>query len=192
MRHLPPGVRHCTLNHLPPQPWRNGGGLTRVVAEEEAGRWRVSIADITRDSPYSAFTGMERLQVLLEGGRVELQSPGWEARLLRPLDQARFDGELAVRARVPQGPARVWNLMLARGHVRGEVRRVAPGAVRLGGAPGELVRLLHVIQGQPRVAETALGPDSVLVCQGDDSADAFVQVGPNDLILLTCITEIDR
>ncbi len=47
---------------LKPQPWRNGGGVTRELAshspKEGERDWRVSIADVTKAGEYYAFPGM--------------------------------------------------------------------------------------------------------------------------------------
>ena len=62
----------------PPQPWRNGGGVTReLLAWPDGGDWRVrvSVADIDADGPFSAFPGVERWFAVLEGAGVALRSP---------------------------------------------------------------------------------------------------------------------
>lgn len=53
---------------LPPEPWKNGGGVTRTLAvdgQAAVPRWRVSIADIEQDGPYSRFPGYDRVSVVL-------------------------------------------------------------------------------------------------------------------------------
>src|SRR5450830_954266 len=73
------------LADIPAQLWRNGAGLTRPIASglaSIAGRattrvpagtvphldafdWRISLADIKGDGPFSAFPGIDRCAVLL-------------------------------------------------------------------------------------------------------------------------------
>ena len=51
-------LHRVRFDDLPPQPWRNGGGVTRALLTwPHADDWavRVSVADITRDGPFSAF-----------------------------------------------------------------------------------------------------------------------------------------
>ncbi|CAB3725532.1 Protein Ves [Achromobacter deleyi] len=73
------GARRGPWQALPPEPWKNGGGVTRTLAadkdaaESAAARWRVSIADITRDGPYSRFAGDDRVSVVLSGAGVVLR-----------------------------------------------------------------------------------------------------------------------
>ena len=60
------GCRLVRLDEVNPQPWRNGGGMTReLLAWPEAERWRarVSVADIAEDGPFSPFPGVDRTLV---------------------------------------------------------------------------------------------------------------------------------
>jgi environmental stress-induced protein Ves len=99
----------------PPRPWRNGGGLTRELFTDAPGEgWRVrlSLADITRDGPFSAFPGTTRWFSVVEGAGVWL-GDGGGAIALAPGDPPwRFDGALAPACRLRGGPTRDLNLML--------------------------------------------------------------------------------
>ena len=59
-------------------PWKNGGGHTTEIAAEPPGAgtasfvWRVSVADIAQDGPFSAFPGIDRTLVLLSGRGMRL------------------------------------------------------------------------------------------------------------------------
>ena len=64
---------HASWLAVTPEPWKNGGGVTRTLSVDTAGqppRWRVSVADIDRDGPYSRFPGYDRVSVVLTGGGV--------------------------------------------------------------------------------------------------------------------------
>ena len=56
-------------------PWKNGGGVIHEIARSdkngEAG-WRISLATIDRDGPFSDFTGYDRTIVPLDGAGFEL------------------------------------------------------------------------------------------------------------------------
>lgn len=111
---------------VPPQPWRNGGGLTRELFAWPAGpdwRLRLSLADISRDGPFSAFPGVQRHFAVIEGGGVALQFADGE-RLLRAGDAPlAFDGALAPGCRLLAGATRDLNLMLR--DLDGELRLAA-------------------------------------------------------------------
>jgi len=104
---------------VPAVPWRNGGGVTREIARapgrtSQDWAWRVSIAEIDRSGPFSAFDGYQRLQVLLAGRDLTLQfADGGRARLAQPGDSCHYDGGRALEANLPQGPCRALNLIAA-------------------------------------------------------------------------------
>jgi uncharacterized protein len=100
-------------------PWKNGGGVTheamRVPADGEPFRWRVSVARIDVSGPFSDFTGYERKMVLLKGGGVELRFADGTARALRAVgEMADFDGALAARCELIDGPCIDLNLIVAK------------------------------------------------------------------------------
>lgn len=111
-----------------PQAWRNGGGVTReLLAWPTASEWsvRLSVADITRDGPFSAFAGIDRCFAVLTGAGVWLGEP---ARRLDP-DGAvvAFAGESAPDCRLVNGATRDLNLMVRRAAASGSLRRLPAG-----------------------------------------------------------------
>lgn len=107
------------------QPWKNGGGVTRQLLSDGADwRWRISLAEINSDGPFSAYPGVERWFAVVDGAGVELTLAGAPT-VLRPHDlPLRFDGALAPSCRLLAGPTRDLNLML-RG-VQGVMQRATP------------------------------------------------------------------
>lgn len=94
-------------------PWKNGGGLTReVLTRKEGDRliWRLSIADVDKDGPFSTFSGFVRILTVIEGSGMDLISPDGilHARPLRPLT---FAGDLPVNGRLRGGAVRNFNLI---------------------------------------------------------------------------------
>ena len=106
-----------------PQPWRNGGGVTReLLAWPSVDAWqvRVSVADIAADGPFSAYPGVQRWFAVLEGAGVELGFEGAMPRRLAVGDAPLcFDGAATPSCRLLDGPTRDLNVML----------RGAPGAM---------------------------------------------------------------
>lgn len=114
---------------LPASPWKNGGGSTReiVCRPEGAGLdgfdWRVSIATITQAGPFSAFPGMDRVIMLLDGDGVRLRSTaGVDHRLDRAHAPFAFSGDLALDCALLGGPSTDFNVMTRRGALHAEVR----------------------------------------------------------------------
>ena len=114
---------------LEAKPWKNGGGSTRDVAASPEGAtladfdWRVSVAEVEQDGPFSAFPDVDRVIMLLEGSEMVLTVNGATYTLGR-LDMLAFAGEDDTTCRVPAGATRDLNLMTRRGRAAGSVRVV--------------------------------------------------------------------
>jgi environmental stress-induced protein Ves len=114
---------------LAPQPWKNGAGLTRELAVRPSGAcasefdWRISVAEVAHDAPFSAFPGVDRCIVLLGGAGMTLRDThgAWQHRLDQPLRPFSFPGDADVDARLIGGASHDLNVMTRRGRWRSEV-----------------------------------------------------------------------
>lgn len=93
-----------------PQPWANGGGTTRDLLRADDGAWRLSLADVDADGPFSTFLGSHRLLVVVDGPVLRLVVDGVEA-LVEPRRPFAFAGDADVASSVPEGPVRVLNVV---------------------------------------------------------------------------------
>ncbi|WP_158589886.1 HutD/Ves family protein [Gemmobacter lutimaris] len=94
-------------------PWKNGGGITREVARHPVGedwQWRISIAEVGTDGPFSLFPGMTRILTVIDGAGIDLLAVDGllEARLHRPVH---FSGDQDVNAKLVSGPVHDLNLI---------------------------------------------------------------------------------
>ena len=117
------------LADCPPQPWKNGLGSTREIAVHppaagsEDFLWRVSIAEVDSAAPFSCFPGIDRQIVLLDGAGFTMTFDGnRQHALTKPFEPFAFAGETNVDVTVTDGPTRDFNLMVRRGHARGDVQ----------------------------------------------------------------------
>jgi uncharacterized protein len=94
-----------------PQPWANGGGTTRELASAGDGSWRISLADIDADGPFSAFPGRHRLLTVVDGTVLTLQVDG-EQQVVEPHRPFAFPGDAVVVASVPEGAVRALNVVV--------------------------------------------------------------------------------
>ena len=71
-------------------PWKNGGGETvEVIVHPEGASlsdfgWRVSMASVASDGPFSVFPGIDRTLAVLSGNGMALSIEGLGDRLLPP------------------------------------------------------------------------------------------------------------
>jgi len=103
--------------NLEPVSWKNGGGSTTEIAAfpPDAGfddfDWRVSLATIANDGPFSMFPGVERTLVLVDGPGMTLDIDGTPTLLSKGEPVAAFDGESHVEAKLNRGASTDFNVM---------------------------------------------------------------------------------
>jgi uncharacterized protein len=100
---------------LTPVPWRNGGGVTReVVSSGGSGLqgfdWRISIAEVSKAGPFSAFPGVDRIITVVEGEGMDLVIDGVE-HVLGLYEPLGFDGASRTECVRLTGPLRDLNVM---------------------------------------------------------------------------------
>jgi len=108
-------------------PWKNGGGVTTDIAFD-GDVWRFSRTPITAAGPFSDYAGFDRLQVLVAGSGLVLQTPSGEIDVRRPFRPVRFAGETPIVSRLEAGPVEVVNLIGNRARVRIDLQVLHAGA----------------------------------------------------------------
>lgn len=135
--------------------WKNGAGWTREIHAEPSAddwTWRLSIAEIERDAPFSRFPGVDRELVLLAGNGLRLRFADGEAHeLLPPHQRLRFAGERAVDGELLDGRTEDFNLMWRREAVDAQLwHRPLVGAMVVFVDPGS-TWVVHLIAGHARI-----------------------------------------
>jgi environmental stress-induced protein Ves len=139
---------------LSSSPWKNGGGSTMEVAIEPPGAsilafdWRVSLATIAHDGPFSFFPGVDRTLALLDGAGMTLDIDGRRHTLTESEAQAlAFPGEAAVSATLHDGTTVDFNVMTRRAVCQHKFgRRQIDGSVRF--SPGGQRSVLFLAAGE--------------------------------------------
>jgi environmental stress-induced protein Ves len=109
------------------RPWKNGGGTTRDIVTSPKGAsldtfdWRLSLAQVDRDGPFSRFEKVDRTIVLLSGA-MTLHERDRRIELLCNEPFA-FAGERAIEATVGGGSTLDFNVMTRRGRASHTARR---------------------------------------------------------------------
>jgi environmental stress-induced protein Ves len=114
-------------------PWKNGGGQTHEIAVQPDGAgmaafaWRVSVAEVAQDGPFSRFPGVDRTLVLLAGNGIRLAGAGAPLDLRTLYEPVTFTGEAELDCVLADGPVRDFNLMVRRAAATGEIIVVREG-----------------------------------------------------------------
>src|SRR3954451_5154614 len=96
-----------------PEPWANGGGVTRVIAKGQFDGgssdydWRLSVADVSTSGAFSRLPGVDRVIILTDGPGLLLTIDGREHELV-PFQPLPFAGEANTECRVVE-PTRDFN-----------------------------------------------------------------------------------
>lgn len=121
-------------------PWKNGGGSTTEIAIGPTGAslenfdWRISMAQVASDGPFSDFAGIDRTLAVIRGNGLVL-TIGNDApvTLASGTDPVNFPGDTPTSARLTAGEITDLNVMTRRGRFRHQLLRVAtPMSVAFG------------------------------------------------------------
>ena len=113
-------------------PWKNGGGETAEIAIFPDGTsmqdfgWRVSMAKVSTDGPFSLFPNIDRTLSILEGHSMALTIDGAEPEVLtNESEPLSFPADVPVSATLPTGEIRDLNVMTRRGSFTHSVSHIA-------------------------------------------------------------------
>lgn len=123
-------MRHLTLADYRRMPWANGRGVTVEMARVDGSDgllWRLSMARVTENGPFSVFPGVERNLTVISGPGFDLRG----ALSLRadPLMPVAFPGDVTLSAQGVVEPCEDVNVMTARALPRPVVTVERAGAV---------------------------------------------------------------
>jgi hypothetical protein len=123
-------------------PWKNGGGVTVDIVEQDG--WRFGRTPITAAGAFSDYTGFDRVQVLVAGRGLVLQTPDGEIDVRTKFKPVRFTGETQIVSRLESGPVEVVNLIGDRSKVRVDLQMLQAGAT-MGRSAG--THLAYAVEG---------------------------------------------
>ncbi|MER7727298.1 HutD family protein [Streptomyces sp. NPDC096323] len=123
--------------------WKNGGGITRDIAAPpgattDAFDWRVSLADVAADGPFSVFPGVDRTLTVVEGAGMDLMVGGEHHIVDEPYWPHDFPGDVETDGRLLAGPVLNLNVMYRRDRFRAQTA-VVRGTLRLAAPEGGAV-----------------------------------------------------
>ena len=153
-------------------PWTNGKGTSyEVVSDRDASdhwSWRVAIAPVVEDGPFSPLAGVDRELVVIEGNGMVLDVDGKSLECL-PGQVIQFSGDATTFARLVDGPVVDLGLMTVRGSVSGTMNVAHPG---------DVVQCDVLVSNGQSVFEDAIGHRYML-----EANDALLDVRGHSLVL---------
>ncbi|MDR6982422.1 environmental stress-induced protein Ves [Rheinheimera pacifica] len=114
------------------QRWQNGGGITHQLCRQDDGQgllWRLSIAEVASDGPFSRFDNIDRIILLLTGEGFCLHGVGDNPQVLdTPLTPFAFAGETTIHCSLVNGAVRDFNLMTRRDTMQAQLQVLTIGS----------------------------------------------------------------
>ncbi len=132
-------------------PWKNGLGVTCEIWREPADvakdfDWRVSVADVKENGPFSFFQGYTRLINTLEGKGMRLTVDGQKSGDLKQYEPFAFSGDSRVESELIDGPIRDFNLIYRAGAHRARLEWLNLSAPRSFASQADWI-LMYAVRG---------------------------------------------
>lgn len=174
-------------------PWKNGGGTTTeiVVSPDAAGLdefdWRVSMACVAQDGPFSSFPGIDRTLSILEGEGITLHvADRIPISLTKASEPLPFPADVPTHANLIAGPITDFNVMSRRTRVTHSVERLAVlGSIELAAGADATLVLCH--EGRVQIGGVegpTLGPLDTLNVGANPSAIRLTSEEPATIFVI--------
>lgn len=158
-------VRLIKSADMKQMPWKNGGGVTSEIAiappYAQVGQldfdWRVSLAKVEADGPFSSFPNYDRVLAIWSGKGLVVDDV--ERHSMQPFE---FSGDKQIEAHLIAGPVKDFGAIFKRGCVQGEMKAhsLAIDEIHSVGVDGECFVLCA--QGELRIGEFYLNSGEVV------------------------------
>jgi environmental stress-induced protein Ves len=174
-------------------PWKNGGGTTTEIAVSPEGAgledfdWRVSMARVEQDGPFSNFPGIDRTLSILEGAGIVLHvADRIPIELTRASEPLTFPADAPTRADLIAGPITDLNVMARRARTSHSVERLSvSGSIEVAAGTSATLVLCH--EGRARIGDVegpTLGPLDTLSVSRDRSVVRLISDEPTTVFVI--------
>ena len=151
--------------------------------------WRVSVAEVNSAAPFSAFPGIDRHIVLLDGAGFTMTLDGEREHALdTPFVPFAFAGEASVGVALINGATRDFNLMVRRAEARGDVAVLRESGTH---PIDPTTVLVYVAQGAVDTRDGALLAGDAYRVAGADPAGAVVTLHEASVVLVVRVRATD-
>lgn len=117
-------------------PWKNGGGVAIDIAGAsirgaapgawDSTLWSFGRTSIVKAAPFSDLSGLDRMQMVVEGRGLVLECASGEIDLRQPGHAVRFSGHTPIVSKLESGPVEVVNLIGLHERVSLDLRTLEP------------------------------------------------------------------
>ncbi|WP_430244807.1 HutD/Ves family protein [Neorhizobium sp. DAR64861/K0K2] len=164
-------------------PWKNGKGETVEIAvfPETATvddfDWRISMATVAEDGPFSVFPDIDRTLSVLTGDGIELSVAGQPDHVLRPQTAPHaFPADAVTSAKLLSGPITDLNVMTRRGRFTHSVTLLPTGRSAVRSDSSALTLVLVTSDVLLKDGTLLAAYDAILLHPGDSDVEFHLTV----------------
>lgn len=179
-------MRHFSPSDYRTMPWKNGGGATmELYVSAEPGMdfdWRVSIATVDRDGPFSRFPGYDRHIMTISGEGMSLEGgPDGPIDVYPAFVPRRFSGDWTITGRLRGESARDFNLIVRRDKFRSELDCVLMTEAQTQSAGAGWI-FYYVVSGAVKLDDNCVMADEALLMEPGETGLMVALDGPARLV----------
>ena len=183
-------IKIISPNQFKTIPWKNGKGETTELAISQNGclanfDWRLSIASVIEDGPFSDFSGYYRNLILLDGNGIKLTHSEQQIDVLENyLSVSSFNGDCDTVGELIEGPILDFNLMTKVGKYKVEtITLIEQQSIQLNNNGLCFIYSLHSKSSIKIQLEEAILPKGCLAIVSSASSKLVIS-GSNLIIIL--------
>ena len=172
-------------------PWKNGGGITHEITRQRSDNgfaWRLSIAEVDQDGPFSIFEGMSRILTVIEGAGLHLISDT-ETLYATCCKPCAFSGETVINSRLIDGPIRDFNVIYDPTLIRANVQVITASTVLPNTANRHAQQALYAISGSVSIGEVTIPQGHVALFATTAPAQIVPHAEAKALLLLVSLQD---
>ena len=163
-------IIHLNSSDYKSMPWANGLGMTTELAVEKHDPprddspfiWRISIAGVNEDGPFSTFSNIDRNLMLIDGNGITLDGgPHGVGVLFEEFQVYGFPGDIELSGKLADGPILDLNLMVDRRFAKGDISGFNVNTPERLALKGD-VNFIHLLNGSAPVTLDIEGELTVL------------------------------
>lgn len=140
--------------------WKNGGGTTTEIATGSDGHhgqdrgegylWRLSLADVARDGPFSRFPRFDRISMMISGNGLVLEAGAHgQISLETAFAPASYSGDWPVHGTLTDGPIVNFNVIFNRRKLTADLTVLDPAQQRHLDTGPALATTVTLLRGDP-------------------------------------------
>ncbi len=180
-------MQRLSVQDYTSMPWKNGGGVTREIAKlsDNLGLiWRLSLADVTQEGPFSTFPKLSRILTITQGAGMRLIDTYTNKVLLASLHTpTAFSGDQPITSELIDGNIQDFNVIYDQTKTTANVRIIdGPKHTYIESSEGQ-IRAIYSLFGTFKINQHTLIQYDTAVFNSTDRVQMTCEYGSKALLV---------